>query len=90
MKSIISNQKKCFLCPSTVDLEKHHCIFGTANRKKAEQDGLWVYLCPTCHHAVHNHDIRDKAVLQKMAQEHWQARFGSKEDFIRRYGRSYL
>ena len=45
MKSIISDAKKCYICGSVHDLEKHHCVFGTASRKKADRDGLWVYLC---------------------------------------------
>ena len=38
MKSIISDAKKCYICGSVHDLEKHHCVFGTASRKKADRD----------------------------------------------------
>lgn len=89
-KSIISNTKKCFLCGSENDLEKHHCIFGTANRKKAEEDGLWVYLCHRDHQAVHNQDIWEKKALQELAQEKWELKYGLRQQFIERYKKSYL
>lgn len=90
MRSIISNVKRCYVCGSECDLEKHHCIMGTANRKKAEEDGLWVYLCHRDHHAVHNEDIWEKQALQQIAQQHWEQKNGTTDDFIKRYGRSYL
>lgn len=89
-RSIISNVRKCYLCGSQTDLEKHHCIFGTAGRKKAESDGLWVYLCHRDHQAVHNQNIQGKKALQEIAQGKWELENGSREDFIERYGRSYL
>lgn len=30
-------------------VERHHCIFGTADRQKADEDGLWVPLTPEHH-----------------------------------------
>lgn len=89
MKSIISNAKSCYLCGKTFNLEKHHCIFGTANRKKADQDGLWVNLCHDCHQAIHNQDIWEKKALQEIAQEKWELK-NTREAFIKRYGKSYL
>ena len=90
MKSIISDAKKCYICGSVHDLEKHHCVFGTASRKKADRDGLWVYLCHSCHYGVHNSNIYAKRSLQIKAQQCWQERFGDEDQFIQRYGRSYL
>ena len=92
-ESIISNDKKCFICKATLDLDRHHCLHGTANRKLAEQDGLWVYLCK------YHHTMSDKAVhfdkeldmtLKRTAQERWEEQFGDRKDFIKRYGKSYL
>lgn len=89
-RSIISNARKCYVCGAEIGLEKHHCIFGTANRKKAESDGLWCYLCHRDHQAVHNEDIWEKRALQELAQEKWEAKYGTREEFIERYGKSYL
>ena len=47
-KSIMQNEKRCYLCGRYTDLEKHHCIAGP-NRKWAEKYGCWVYLCHDCH-----------------------------------------
>ena len=48
-KSIIKNDRECYLCGKTVNLERHHIFGGVANRKISEQLGLWVYLCHDCH-----------------------------------------
>ena len=92
-KSIISNDKECFICGSTLYLHKHHCIYGTANRKLAEKYGLWVYLCELHHNGsdegVHFNPPFD-ITLKKYAQEKWQSVHGSKEDFIKVFGKSYL
>jgi hypothetical protein len=46
--SILSNRKECYLCHSTLGLEKHH-IFPGPLRKVSEENGFWVYLCLECH-----------------------------------------
>ena len=90
MKSIISEKMKCYICGRETDLERHHCIFGTANRRKAEEDGLWVWLCHDCHHGVHNGNNYAKERMQMDAQEDWESMYGDRDAFIKRYGRSYL
>ncbi len=72
---------------------KHH-IFGGANRKLSEQDGLFIYLTPEMHNmsdaGIHfNTAFMDYAhvVGQRTWQEYYKK---TKEDFIKRYGRSYL
>lgn len=95
MKSIIpGDDERCFLCKEmgleNRGTEVHHCIFGTAKRKLADQDGLTVHLCQIHHHLLH---VRgdNKRHLQELAQETWMKQNnGTKEDFIRRYGISYL
>lgn len=90
MESNICEDMKCFICGAPFNLERHHVFFGTANRKKAEEDGMWVWLCHDCHMGVHNGNNWAKEMLQKEAQECWERDYGSREDFIKRYGRSYL
>lgn len=92
-KSIISSSKLCYICGKWAT-ETHHCIYGTGKRKLADEDGLTVRLCRDCHTAIHNSNKDfdrwlDKA-LKQTAQGKWEERYGSREDFIRRYGRSYL
>jgi hypothetical protein len=68
----------------------HHMLFGTGKRKLADEDGLTVHLC-RLHHTI-LHDRGDyKEMLQKEAQMEWQKHYHkSKEDFIARYGKSYI
>lgn len=95
MQSIIKESKSCFFCGSERDLERHHCLKGTANRKLAEKDGLWVWLCPDCHrgtwgvHGYKGHEL--DVTLKKAAEYAWLKQNGKTvEDFISRYGKSYL
>lgn len=95
MRSIVKNNKSCFFCGSERELERHHCLHGTANRKLAEEDGLWVWLCPECHrgdygvHGYHGHDV--DTALKKAAEYAWLKTNGKTiKDFIDRYGKNYL
>lgn len=95
MKSIIKNEKSCFICGTTRELHKHHIFHGTANRKLADKYGCWVYLC-AYHHtgsdkAVHGKDGHDTDVwLKTICQEAWEAKFGGRDAFMEVFGRSYL
>lgn len=92
-KSIMQNEKVCFLCGSTRDLEKHHAIHGIANRKWSEKYGLWIWLCPVCHRegpsAVHRNRVIDMWVIQE-AQRKFEATHGDRTKFRKIFGKSYL
>ena len=49
MKSILQKEKECYYCKTTLNLEEHHCLYGTANRRIAERFGLKVWLCSEHH-----------------------------------------
>jgi Zn-finger protein len=89
-RSIMDAGEECYLCGSESNLQIHHCLHGTANRKLADEDGLVVKLCPNCHRALHDKGVSDKD-LQKTAQRVWM-HYNKKsvEDFIQRFGKSYL
>lgn len=92
-RSLLDNNKICFICGTTFNLHKHH-IFGGANRSKSEKDGCWCYLCAS------HHNMSDKGVhfnkqadlnLKKVCQTAWMVRYNkTTDDFIREYGRNYL
>ena len=74
-------------------LVRHECIFGK-NRQKSIEDGLVVFLEPKLHnmseYAVHFNPSFDKE-LKELAQRTWMEYYEkTTEDFISRYGRSYL
>lgn len=92
-KSVIQHERECYACKSTLNLHKHHCIYGVANRKKAEADGLWVYLCVKHHqdpiNGVHGRNkILDKA-LHRVAQRAYESTYGH-EAYMRRYHLNWL
>ena len=93
MKSIIQTEKECFICKRKGRLDRHHCMHGTANRKLAEEDGLWVWLCPDCHTlsdtAVHRNASFD-LVVKRHAQRVWESKCGNREEWLKHYGKSYL
>lgn len=94
MESIIKTGRYCFFCGRTDRLEKHHAMHGTANRKKADALGLWVWLCPECHRGtegVHGKNGHEKDTALKMAAEYAYLKSGhTMDDWMREFTRNYL
>lgn len=90
------DRTRCFLCGRNGwgdPLEEHHC-FGGPNRALSEADGLKVYICGNrCHRngpgAAHR-NAGTANFLKAEAQLAWEARYGPREAFLRRYGKNYL
>ena len=91
-KSIIVDcMDSCFVCGSP-HVEVHHIMYGTANRKLSDKYGLVVPLCQEHHRGqtgVHFKRSLDLH-LKKLAQEHFEAHIGARNEFIRVFGKSYL
>lgn len=93
MKSIIQHEKQCIVCGSW-NVEEHHLYKGVAKRKLSEQYGLKIFLCPTHHRGTngvhgkngHKLDLELKILGQKSFEYH----YGSREDFIKIFGKSYI
>ena len=101
MRSILQDKKsgRCYICENwrgddteKRDLEEHHIFFGTGKKWLSDEDGLIVHLCPEHHRegpaAVHKNRLADlyvKAVAQAKYEE-----THTRDEFIRRYGKSYL
>ena len=92
-KSIVSNEKKCFVCGTEYGLHKHHIYYGSANRKQSEKYGCWVYLCGRHHNlsdeGVHFNRALDTS-LKELTQERFEQYIGSREEFRQIFGKSYL
>lgn len=91
--SIISNEKRCFVCGTTLNLHRHH-IFHGRNKDNSEREGCWVYLC--FHHhddyskdCVHNNPAFE-TTLKKFCQYIWEEKNGSRDDFREIFDKSYL
>lgn len=91
MKSIIQDEKECFVCKITYGLHEHHCFEGTGRRKQSEQYGLKIWLCGR-HHNLSNEgvyfnkelDLQIKRIAQKKFEETYKDL-----DFIKIFGRNY-
>ena len=93
MNSILSNEPVCFICGTPLGLHKHHIFSGNGRRQKSERWGAWVYLCGYHHNmspaGVHNDRERD-LWLRRIGQQAWEKEHGTREDFIREFGKSWL
>lgn len=92
-KSIMVDDKEhCIFCFSPY-VEEHHIFFGTSNRNKAEKYGLTIPLCNKHHtgsgDSPHQNRIIDLA-LKCWAQTVFETQIGTREDFRREFGKSYL
>jgi uncharacterized protein YlaI len=88
VESIICTNFKCFLCGKNQNLECHHFIHGTANRKLADEHGLYAYLCRDCHNKVHT-DAELDLQLKIIAQLAFERKVG-REQFMKVFGRSWI
>ena len=58
MKSIIQENRECYICRTIYNIEGsgddlHHCLHGSY-RQLADEDGLTVYLCRYHHSRLHD------------------------------------
>lgn len=91
MESIIQKNKECFICGTTMNLNKHHIIHGTANRRIAENTGIWCYLCVEHHtgsQGVHHNREMDLELI-KYAQQEFE-KTHSRDEWRILFGKSWL
>ena len=90
MKSIISNERRCYICGGA-SVEKHHIYFGSL-RATSERNGFYVWLCSYHHrdtkHGVHGNRSIDLQ-LKQICQRQYEKKH-SREEFMRLIGRNYL
>ena len=97
-----STETQCYFCGKKFGLCRHHCLHGRGIRKLAEEDGLWIWICDSCHNmtneSVHlDPEHKKDKFLQHLAQETLIKQYmkqGYPEDvaremFLSRYGRFF-
>lgn len=93
MESVIQSKKECFVCCTIMNLHSHHIFGGVSNRKQSEKRGLKVWLC-AYHHNMSNEGVHfNKPLdtkLKTMAQEYYEEHYGTREQFIKEFGKSVL
>lgn len=83
---------RCALCKHEGFVHIHHAFEG-GRKKRAEKYGLLVQLCPNCHTLsdVSVHRCRDTELkIKRAAQRKFERESGTREEFIKIFGRSYL
>ncbi len=95
-KSIVTDYDEiCFFCGKPAECD-HHLIFGNGRRVLAEEDGLKVPSCNKCHNIsekpadrIHENPMAEK--LSKMlGQAIYEDKIGTRDEFRKRYGKSYF
>ena len=84
----IQKRTDCFWCRSTMFLDHHEFLCGP-DRKNAAEDGLWVWACRRCHIRIQN----DPEIMlngKKLSQQIFEEEIGTRDDFRKRYRKSYL
>ena len=83
----------CAICDQP-NAEIHHLVFGVANRRLADEDGLVMPVCRNHHEFFHNNARVSKIIGQLMFERDRCAEGiepdKAREIFRARYGRSYL
>jgi hypothetical protein len=89
---LVEDLEHCIVCGRS-PVEMHHVLFGNfgAGRKSSDKDGYVIPLC--CEHHRGNtgihHDQGMRLQWARIAQKHFEENH-SRQDFIKRYGRSFL
>lgn len=88
--SIMQIAERCYLCGCNGILQRHE-IYGGSNRDKSKAFGLWVLLCPECHHDLHFRHADIKMELREQGQQKAQEHYGwTAGEFREKFGRCYL
>lgn len=91
VKSIIQTNKECFLCGRKTNLECHHVMSGTANRKWSTKFGLTVFLCHDCHTGTEGaqYNKEKNLYLKQEAQMAFEERY-SHEEWMKIFYKNYI
>ena len=87
-KSIMQDDKKCFITGSTEQLDIHHCLHGI-RRKAADKWGCWVWLRRDIHMELHDKNKALDRMIEKACQERFEELYGHQK-FMEVFGKSYL
>lgn len=93
LTSVFTDDMDSCIFTGCTNVERHH-IFGASNRVHSEQYGFVVPLRPDLHPNGSQSNMKySKAIdthLKQMAQEYYEAHYGSREKFMQIFGRNYL
>lgn len=92
-KSILQDEKECYITGSRFNLHKHHIYFGNGYRRISEQNGFWVWIVGEYHNqsniGIHcgnkDLDLKLKQDCQRKFEE-----THTRAEFMALIGRNYL
>lgn len=88
---VVVDMEHCIICGSPY-IQIHHCFFGNPNRKNSDKYGLVVPLCQE-HHTGRNGVHFDRQLdlyIKGIAQNAFEEKVGSRLEFMKIFGRSWL
>ena len=92
-KSILQDDKQCFVTGRTDNLQCHHIFYGRKNRQISDKNGFWVWLTGEYHNQNSridaHHNIELDLELKRLCQLKYQENHYTYE-FMKLIGRSYL
>ena len=90
-KSILQpdGEEACYISGSHYNLDCHHIMGGTANRKIADKWGVWVWLRHDIHMDLHDRNTELKLQLKKEAQEAFEKLYG-RDKWMSLFRKNYL
>ena len=88
-KSIMQTEKKCYISGAEYNLDQHHIVGGTANRKISDKWGIWCWLRHDIHMDLHDRNQELDYKLKIEAQQIFEKLY-SHEKWMELFRRSYL
>lgn len=88
MKSIMQEDKRCFITGYEGPVDRHH-IFHGPRRKAAEKYGCWCWLRHDVHMDLHQRCPELDRMLKRACQERFEEIF-SHDEFMAIFGKNYL
>lgn len=90
-KSILQpdGEKVCYVSGSRINLDLHHVMHGSANRKIADKWGIWCWLRHDIHMDLHDRDKELDLQLKQEAQEAFEKLY-SHEKWMELFRKNYL
>ncbi len=80
--------KRCYNCGTTYGLTVEH-LLGGSTRRLCDEDKLVVPLCFNCHRKKTD-DAKWTLEYRQLGQRVYEAKIGTREQFMKRYGKNYL
>lgn len=90
--SVFTDDMEHCMFTGNAPVERHH-IFGGANKKRSEKYGFIAPLRPDLHPngVFAGKDAKEvDTALKKRSQTYYEEHYGTREDFIKEFGKNYL